>query len=385
MASGDDSEFLDLLYDAAVDPSLWTPVMERLADMVGGTSGWLSQLNVIDGSGGHLNDPFSRIDPVWPQRYLDHFAERNPFARAANPIEYLRGWTTKILTHDDDVPKDTLVHTEFYNDFLKPQSIESTMMIRLARNGPEIAVMNINCAPRRGRFEQAEIDTAARLQPHLIRAFTLGRKLAQSRALDAAAGTVFDQSSHGMFLVDDTGRILRANPTGETLLTGSSGLKMVNGRLVAAEDDADAGRRLKVLIAAASPAAKSRTGGSMALPSYGSRLPLSITVTPISPERAGPYQVGPAAMVCVTDLDAEVRVSQQKLRSLFGLTQTESRLALALLEGLSLQDAATRFGVSPHTVRVQLAHAFEKTGTSRQPDLVRLMMRLADSAHGESL
>jgi len=80
-------------------------------------------------------------------------------------------------------------------------------------------------------------------------------------------------------------------------------------------------------------------------------------------------------MVCVTDLEAGVRLPEQRLRDLFALTPAEARLALALFEGLSPKEAAMRFEVSPNTVHVQLARIFEKTGSNRQTDLMRLMMR----------
>jgi DNA-binding CsgD family transcriptional regulator len=77
----------------------------------------------------------------------------------------------------------------------------------------------------------------------------------------------------------------------------------------------------------------------------------------------------------VTDLEAEVSLPEQRLRDLFGLTPAETRVALALFDGLSPADAATGLGVSFHTVRNQLVRIFEKTGTNRQTELVRLMMR----------
>ena len=85
----------------------------------------------------------------------------------------------------------------------------------------------------------------------------------------------------------------------------------------------------------------------------------------------------PSVLVCVTDLEAGVSLPQQKLRDLFGLTPAETRLALAIFEGLAPREAAERFAVSPHTVHAQLARIFEKTGVSRQADLVRLMMQAA--------
>jgi DNA-binding CsgD family transcriptional regulator len=58
----------------------------------------------------------------------------------------------------------------------------------------------------------------------------------------------------------------------------------------------------------------------------------------------------------------------------FALTPAEARTALALFEGDRLQDVADRLGLSLATVRTHVQRAFDKTGTHRQADLVRLLL-----------
>lgn len=378
---GDAYDFIDTIYDAAYAPEGWAPVMERLADMVGGDSGWLSQINVRDGSGGHLNDPVARIDEIWPRRYLDYFASRNPIAIAKDADTYLRDWVPIIVTHDDQIRRDDLVQTEFFNDFLRPQDVSSAMMIRLARFGAETATININCSFRRGRFDPADVALARQFQPHLIRAFKLGRRLSEARAIDGGAASLFEQSSHGLFLVDGQGRIRRLNPVAESLLAEAGGLCSAGGRLSARQ--AESARRLAGLIAAAAAADPSeRTGGALALPTPTRALPLSVTVSPIRAERAWSYHVGPSVMVCVADLDSGAAPTEAQVRQLFGLTAAEARLALALCRGRSPRQAAADFGVSYQTVRSQLTRIFDKTRTHRQADLAHLLSRAAAGGLG---
>ena len=80
-------------------------------------------------------------------------------------------------------------------------------------------------------------------------------------------------------------------------------------------------------------------------------------------------------VVCITDLEAGVNLPEQRLRDLFGLSPAETRVALALFEGLDPRHAAERLGVSFYTVRGHLVRIFDKTGTHGQADLARLMMR----------
>jgi DNA-binding CsgD family transcriptional regulator len=63
-----------------------------------------------------------------------------------------------------------------------------------------------------------------------------------------------------------------------------------------------------------------------------------------------------------------------RLRAEFGLTKAEARLALRLAGGASLASAAEAFDVKLTTIRSQLQQVFAKTCTSRQAELVALLL-----------
>ena len=58
---------------------------------------------------------------------------------------------------------------------------------------------------------------------------------------------------------------------------------------------------------------------------------------------------------------------------LFGLTPAEAGLVLAVASAHSLEEAARHAGISLNTAKTQLQSAFEKTGTGRQAELVKLI------------
>lgn len=369
----DHDDFLDLLYGAALDPKLWVSVMERFADMIGGSSASVMQLNMFDGTGSGI---LARTDPAMVEVYNRYYALRNPLANVENVPDYLRSWTPRIFTDEEWLPKEELVKSEYYNDFQKPQAIHSSLMIRLQKCGAEIAVMNISRPPSASQFGRGAIEIAERLHPHLIRAFRLSRQFVDMQQVKDGMAAALDRSPHGLFLIDEIGRVRHANRAAEDLLAQPDGLRLAGGRLTAAT--ADAARRLQALIAcAASLDQERRTGGSMAVPSPGRRVPLSLTVAPLRSERFEFLRDRLAAIVCVTDPRSAASLPQQTLRDLFGLTPAEAKVAMSVFEGLTSKEAAETLGLSIHTVRVQLARIFEKTGTNRQAELVRLMMRSA--------
>ncbi|MEN8161730.1 MAG: hypothetical protein ABFS41_16795, partial [Myxococcota bacterium] len=65
----------------------------------------------------------------------------------------------------------------------------------------------------------------------------------------------------------------------------------------------------------------------------------------------------------------------QVLRELFGLTESETRLAGLLTADCSLKEAAGLLGITETTARGVLKSIFAKTGTNRQADLLRVLLR----------
>ena len=68
------------------------------------------------------------------------------------------------------------------------------------------------------------------------------------------------------------------------------------------------------------------------------------------------------------------------LKSIYGLTEMEARLASALSGGHSVQSAAALLNIQQATARSHLKHVFRKLGVNRQQDLVRLLTSLSDIA-----
>lgn len=59
---------------------------------------------------------------------------------------------------------------------------------------------------------------------------------------------------------------------------------------------------------------------------------------------------------------------------IFGLTEAEAKLTLAIVNGMTAAEYAEKHGVSINTVYSQIKQALAKTGTRRQAELVRLVL-----------
>jgi DNA-binding CsgD family transcriptional regulator len=79
------------------------------------------------------------------------------------------------------------------------------------------------------------------------------------------------------------------------------------------------------------------------------------------------------AIVFVNDPDEKQASPVEVLRALFNLTPAETKLAISLMDGNSLSESADLNQVGRETVRSQIKSIFQKTGTKRQGELIRLL------------
>jgi len=365
------ASLLDLIYGSAVDPRLWVKVMETIADAMGGNSAWLSQVSADDGGGAGL---ISRLDPAMAPLYVDHYCRLNPFAIKARPRDFVSLWTPTVKT-DRSFDIEQIRKAEYFNDFMHPQQVDHVIFIGLAVVGVEMVDLNIHRAEARGPFDTPEIELATTLQPHLIRAFRLGQVFTERSGLGEATAAALDHSTHGVFILDRVGRIRHLNRAAERIVARRLGLDVLGGRLMgSAAGDSKTLDGLILRAASLDPAI--RGGGSMALRSASRRTPLSLSVAPLHGDGLPIYGSGPCVVVSVTDLEADIELSDRRLRELFALTAAEVRVASMMLRGATPKEAAVQSGVSVSTVRSQLASIFDKTGTSGQAELSRVLMRM---------
>lgn len=373
MPAFDENDLIDLTYEAATDPGLWAPVMERLADLIDADGACLSQFDLVTGEGRGI---IARVDPAMPAVYRRDFADKNILNNVPNLDDYLRRWSPTVITDEDWIPKEELVRSDYYNGFLKPQDIHSVLMIRLTLKQRKMNAINIHRGLAAEQFCRRDLDVIARVQPHLIRAIKLSEAIADRESLFADAGARFDASANALYLVDGDGRLLRASRSGESLLTAGDGLAVRAGCLTAVGPTES--RRLDALIrTAASPDPDLRRGGSMTLAQVEDGLPPAVIVTPLLPQRGLLLDTTVRVLVYIMNMEGEIAFPAALMTDLFGLTSAEVRVASLLFGGISPKGVAEQLKVSTHTVHVHVAHLFQKTGVRRQSELVRLMMRLA--------
>lgn len=187
------------------------------------------------------------------------------------------------------------------------------------------------------------------------------------RTLDALTSSVY--------LTDCQGRIVYMNRAAERQVKTGNALHIVDNRLTPVDSLA----RVKLTEAIAKAAVdetERRSGGiTVALPAAGNK-GLVATVIPIESRGLNDLCDAAAAMVAifVQDPVAVPPIPGDAFATLYGLTNSELRVLLAMAPGLSVKAAAGILGISDKTAKTHLKHIYAKTGTSKQTELMHLLM-----------
>jgi DNA-binding CsgD family transcriptional regulator/PAS domain-containing protein len=221
----------------------------------------------------------------------------------------------------------------------------------------------------------------AMILPHIRRSLHIGEDIARSRAETAALADTVDGLGAGLFVVDGTTRILHTNAAARRLLAAEDVLSSHGGRLVACDPQANRSLRL-ALTATDGPIDVMPDPLPLIAPDGTRRVG---HVRPLKPV-ARSYGNGPQealAAVLVYKAGMECPRPPDIIARSYNLTPTELRVLLAIVEIGGAPEVAAKLGIAPSTVRTHVGRLFEKTGTKRQAELVRLVAGFASPFQDE--
>lgn len=362
---------LDDIYAAVNDRQAWNPLAIKIAKAFDAPSCVVKSADPSGGGRGFGGMTANFNDRFWAD-YEAHYHAQDQWL-AAN----LRRPGEVILGHEE-VPEDWYQKSEFYNDFFSRAGIHDVVSAAFPLEGNMLGMISIHRPKEYPRFTERDRLEFARLVPHLSRVLRLTSGWSELTLTSRASLEALERCDVAAIALARNGLILFANQTAERLLKKGIGLSAVNGRLSGTSGKVT-GRLVALLhaVTGAGAGATSNgqgTGGGIAIPRGEGRLPLTALVVPFRPALPATRTSLPAALVFVSDPEAAI-VATELLQDLFGLTPAQAAVARCLADGDSLEMIGRKLHISLHTARGHLKAIFAKTETSRQPQLVSLLLR----------
>jgi DNA-binding CsgD family transcriptional regulator/PAS domain-containing protein len=364
---------LDLVgrvYDAAGDPTRWPAFLDRLASVFKSTGSTFYAYDFARANG-TIAATFG-FDAAYLRSYYAYYAPKNVYMIRGEKL-LVPG---TVCRSEALCPDQEAVRTEFYNDWIAPQRQRYGVNAVLARKGSLVSLLGLVRAPKVPMFADYDLVFLRTLLPHLQRAVQLHQKITRLETENQAASDALNRWPTGVILFDDTGQILLMNRAAESILNQHDGLTSNKGKLETGTAHKTALLHHLIRCATQTAAGLDRDpGGALLLSRPSGKRALQVLVAPAcASQTLFPFPAATAA-VFITDPEADGLLGEDVLRQLYGLSRAEAGVTALLLQGKDLTEVSDELRVSRETTRTHLKHIFEKTGTRRQTDLMRLLLR----------
>lgn len=369
------------IYDSAIDPALWPDALRACCGLIGAT---LGAINLYD-----LEDQKKNFtarwggDPYWIELLQTKYVKLDPFWEIYPTFQVGDVANTATLLKRLGAEEDEIRQLPFFTEWAEPAGYRDVAAGVLLRSSTRSGTFELHTPPTRDLVGPNELAIAALLNPHMRRAATIGDLLDMRSLATAAFEATLEALSAAVVLVDANSRILYSNQSARTMF--SAGDPIQSQRCVLAAREMSATTAIRDAITRAALDESELGYGGIGVP-VRSRDPQTVlhSIAHVLPLKSGMLRpglsLGAAAAVFITPSADSASPPFEALAALYDLTPTEARVMIEIASGKNRATAATALGIADSTVKTHLARVFEKTRTSEQPELAKLVASLTSPA-----
>jgi len=242
------------------------------------------------------------------------------------------------------MPQEQLERTEFFNDFLMRDGLHHGMNVYAYDGDLNIGDLRIWRARHRPDFGQRETALLDTILPHFRNALRNVRVIEEAQGISGFWPQLLEDSHIGLFLFDQAGNLVHRNN---------------EGKIIEEELSEPGYRSFYEQVCSLARMGISHT-------EWG---PFFLSVASLtSPHDSNPVRVVIAHRHVSQTIDTEL------LRRKYLLTPRETEICLLVFKGFTDQEIASALGISFHTVRTHLKHAFAKLDATSRSELNYLLL-----------
>jgi DNA-binding CsgD family transcriptional regulator/PAS domain-containing protein len=361
------SSLIGDIYDAALDPALWTPVLQKIGAFIGGPAASLYSKDTVRKTG-NVFYVFG-VEPQFVQTYFDKYVKYDPFTTTRYFFP-----TEQVISTKDIMTYKEFRETIFFKEWAQPQGWVDFVSASLEKSTTTYAECGIFWHERYGVVTDKARRRMSLLIAHIRRAALIGNIIESQKVEAAALADTLDGIAAGIIFVDAAGRIVHANAHALEMLTEASILRGTGGKLAAIDAAADHLLYDIFTKANSGDAAVGTTGIAVPLSSRdGERYVAHVLPLTSGARRKAGVAYSAVAAVFVRKAALELPHPLETIAGTFKLTPAEMRVLMMIVQLGGVTEVAPVLGLSEATVKTHLQHIFAKTETSRQADLIKLM------------
>jgi DNA-binding CsgD family transcriptional regulator/PAS domain-containing protein len=367
MPKGDDFlATIEAVHAAGLDASLWPKALAAVAATLGGSA---AMFEVFDKRAAcHREWYGSGVPPAAEIAYFEHYIADNP-----RWLFMPRQRTGDISWDYQFIDELGMNEAPFYAELLAQMDLRYFLSGVLVATTEDYACISVQRSCSLGHVQRDEIGLMGRLLPHVQQAFDVARRLNGASEASKSFERAFDWIADGVAFVSAAGTVVYSNEALQAIVRRNDIVRLRKGAIEFLAVDARA-RFDKAL-----DAVRRQRAGEQPVPTLtdfpvrrgADAPPYLVSVRPLARSSRESQTARAEAILFIRDPLKRGRAAGQMLREIFGLTEAETSVTLALQSGIPLEQYARSNKVSLNTVYTHLRRVREKTGCHSIADLVR--------------
>ncbi len=375
------SKVIDRIYEGAMHLDAWQDVPREISHWVQAPRCTLfTPLHTPEHGGFMMAHNLSPLSiELWATKYhgMDLWAQR------AQERGFI--YTGNVARDQDLATEEEFLATEMCREFFAPMDVGRVASgLVFGVDSPDH--LPVACSCNRPFADPFSLEDLFRLElviPHLSRALAVVFRLKQADFKLACSLSALDLLPQAVVLFSPSGDVFHANPSAMRMLEARDGLNLsthptIPGRTTLRTSLPQRQAALNAALREAlSPEATHCTHFAHALiverPSGEPAYALRFSTLPHGNE-FGRGATAPLAIAFIDDGSIKLEADVAVLRSRYGLSAAEVRVALGAADGLSIDELAATLGISGNTVKTHIKRVYDKTGANSRSQLLKLLL-----------
>jgi DNA-binding CsgD family transcriptional regulator len=358
---------ISAIYDAALDASGWDTALQKLCDLTDSVG-----FNVF------VLDHQTSLVPMHTSigipedilaGYSAHYATLDP-----GIAYFMKNPESEFHYNYQHTPEEEIDKNEYYS-WLQQMGGTRYHLGKGFKLGSRFScIVTAQRTRKIGHAQASDMELLGLIAPHLERAIRIDQHFKAIDLRAAAACDAMERLPYGIFFLCKAGAVLYSNELGRSIIARADGLSVNNRRIFALHSADD--KKLQALIRDVIDSGQEgglNSGGDLAVSRKEAATPYAVQAFPLASKVRLFTKDQPAAMIIVGDPDRKLRLKAQELTALYGLTATESRVALLLAKGLRPAQVCQIEHISPNTLKTHRKRIFAKMGIETQAQLSRVL------------
>ena len=359
------NEIIHLAHHAVGDAAVWDETAKLLSLRLDAAYVGFVEHNFVTHQGRIAHG--CGFSPEFRSLYASRYAAQNAWLRRESGLT-----PGRTLTGAELVPNWELVRTEFYKSWLRPQNAFHCLIGVILRHAEDIRCLVALRQLDAPAFSPDDKRTAAALLPQLGCANELDVRITGIMQRCDVLVDILSCLPEAVFVVDADSHLLPMNRAAESLLEQDTGLTL-SGGFVGTSLPRDAAELRRIIARMATHNGCGGSSSEIVVSRPSGRPPIILTLEPLG-HSVTDSAAQPRNVAVAFTRPFQQATAARRLCNFYHMTPTEARLAVLIVGGRTLAEAAGELHITKNTARTHMKRIYAKTVTHRQADLVRLLI-----------